>query len=297
MADPLSKKPHDSHRKHPHSFLSFWRHGFKKAFKKSWEKYGHALIGFGLFYTVIAVFLPKKYATIEFLGVDMSTWIQLIIPSALLILFLIYHIARAPYEIYKEQFEKHEAEIGEKESIIKKLEAEIESLCAPSLEIEGVTSDIKAAKWHPCQIRIHNKSSTKTADNVRVELISLDDELKMEAQAAYFRPPFPVILNPEAAGMNTINPGGKLQFRIFCVSANSKTAIIRDGNIVGYEQKLTARFNPEGTTENNTAMFHCQKSYRLKLAVTARDFPNTDREFDLTFSTETGICQIFLKPH
>jgi hypothetical protein len=58
----------------------------------------------------------------------MNTWIQLIIPGALLVVFLVYHFARAPYEIYKEQFEKHEDEIEIKEARNAELAIEIDIL-------------------------------------------------------------------------------------------------------------------------------------------------------------------------
>ena len=155
----------------------------------------------------------------------MSYWFA-VIPVGLWLVWFGWHVLRAPYEIYKEQFEKHEAEIQEKESAIKKLIADVELLPSPALEIEGIPTETTSAKWHPCLVVVHNKSSTKTADNVRVELISLDDELTLAQQTAYFHPPFPLVLNPESSGTNAVNSGGKMQYRLFNVSANDKSAIL-----------------------------------------------------------------------
>ena len=179
----------------------------------------------------------------------------------------------------------------EKEAEISKLAIQVESLQSPALEIESAPLEIKSAKWHPCQIVIHNKSSTKTADDVRVEMVSFDDEIKLSAQAAHFHPSFPLVLNPETQGKNTINPGGRIQYRMFRVSANSKPAIIKDGQIVGYEQKLMARFNSSDVIDNNMALFQCQKPYRMKLVVTARDFQKSEQEFNLIFVTITILIR------
>jgi hypothetical protein len=43
---------------------------------------------------------------------------------------------------------------------------------APTLEIEFIPSDSKPAKKDPCQIRVVNKSSTKNADDLKVEILS-----------------------------------------------------------------------------------------------------------------------------
>jgi hypothetical protein len=71
MSNELPEKLPKENKKQ-RSFASFWRHGFKRAFKKSWEKYGHALIAFGLFYTLAAFWLVR-HAEAKLLGVDMSS--------------------------------------------------------------------------------------------------------------------------------------------------------------------------------------------------------------------------------
>ena len=125
MADELH------HKKHLRSIWSFYGHGFWKAIKESWEKYERVLVIFGFVYTVFAIgFCHSEISEEKPEGLDMSTWFGFIIPFALLILFLGYHLARAPYEIYKEQYENHAVEIEKKESEIKKLADEIVQLKA-----------------------------------------------------------------------------------------------------------------------------------------------------------------------
>ena len=94
------------------------------------------------------------------------------------------------------------------------------------LEIEGVPLDIASAQYHQCQIRIYNKSPTKTADNVKVELVALDDGLENDPAAKYFRPTLPVTLKPEIVGENTINPEASIKYNLFRVTMNVRSAIL-----------------------------------------------------------------------
>ena len=160
------------------------------------------------------------------------------------------------------------------------------------LEMESVPLDIATAQYHLCQIRIHNKNPTKTADNVRVELIALEDAAGTSPADNYFRPAFPVILKPEIAGESTINPGASQKYNLFRVTMNVKSAIIKDGVAIGWQQKFLAYFTQE--TTKDVTQFVWKESYRLKLAVTARDFMKAERELFLTFSDEGGFCRFNL---
>jgi hypothetical protein len=96
----------------PRSFISFWGHGFKKAFKKTWDKYGILLICFGIVYMGVASYIAKTKPLGDWVKakeIDMSLWVTLIIPSIIVVPFLAYHLARAPYEIYKEQWTCNES--------------------------------------------------------------------------------------------------------------------------------------------------------------------------------------------
>jgi hypothetical protein len=160
------------------------------------------------------------------------------------------------------------------------------------LEVEGVPLDIASAQYHQCQIRIYNRSSTKTADNVKIELVALDDGLKNDQAAKYFRPTFPIVLKPEIAGENTINPEASIKFNLFRVTMNVRSAILKDGNIIGWEQKFLAYFTQETTKQ--VTQFSWKKSYRLKLVATARDFKKAEHEFDLKFTDEGTFCRFTL---
>lgn len=159
------------------------------------------------------------------------------------------------------------------------------------LEIEGVPIDIKTAQYHQCQIRIHNKNSSKTADNVRVELLVIEDAGISPADD-YFRPKLPIILKPEIAGENSINPGGSQKYNLFRISTNVKSAILKNGVAIGWQQKFLAYFTQE--TTKDVIQFVWKEFYRLKLVVTARDFLKSEAEFFLSFSDEGEFCRFNL---
>ena len=164
----------------------------------------------------------------------------------------------------------HEKQIELMEGKIQLLQSQLESLCTPLLEIESVDSDIPGAQKHLCQIRIINRSPTVTADNVKVELVALEDDLKNSVQGQYFRPAFPIILNSQT-GENIINPGSPLVYRLFHVMMNDGWLRQENSQEMIPYRAIIAYFTPGQTTQNVT-QFLWKKDYRLKLRATARDF-------------------------
>ena len=172
------------------------------------------------------------------------------------------------------------------------LEIAIESLRTPTVEIEAIPCEIKSAQYLFCQIRIKNNSPTLTADNVRVELIALEDALETEEQSNYYHPALPLVLSAAVESDYSINPGSSLRFNLFKVTMNVKSAILKDGNIVDWRRTFTAYFTKE--TTKDLTLFHGNKHYRIKLTVTARDFPKIEQEFNLMFSDEGSFCRFTL---
>lgn len=161
------------------------------------------------------------------------------------------------------------------------------------LEIEGIPLAIYTAQYHFCQIRVHNRNATKTADNFQVELISLEDSFEPEIAAAYYRTSFPIILKPAINGSNTINPGGNLVYNLFRVTRSIKSLIrAPDGTGIGWQQRFLAFFTQDDT--KNVTQFIEKHSYRLKLAATARDFLKAEQEFCMTFSDEVNFHRFTL---
>ena len=158
----------------------------------------------------------------------------------------------------------------------------------PCLGIEGVPCEISSSKKHLCQIRV---TSTKTADNVRVELLSLEDDLGEAGK--YYRPTFPVVLYPESLGANTINPGSSQKYNLFKVIKGDGAECLND-EMVPYKSFI-AYFSEESTKDVIT--FRWKKNYRMKLRVTARDLPKTEQEYLLNFPcNEGGFCHLQLTP-
>ncbi len=163
------------------------------------------------------------------------------------------------------------------------------------LEIEGVQLDIVSHSKHLCQVRIHNRSSARTAENVQVELAEFEDALGNGQQADYFRPVLPIALRPGRPSGDTINPGGSTKYDLFHVTKNIKTATLaRDGAVAGWQQMVIAYFTHETTT--NLTQFACNKPYRLRFIVTARDLRKIEQDFQLLFSEQGELCRFSLTP-
>jgi ABC-type multidrug transport system fused ATPase/permease subunit len=92
------------------SFSSFWFHGCWRAVKKTWENYAFLLIAFGVVYTIAAIWVLPKWdwlrKTVKDKDIDMNLLLTLVVPGSISLAFLLYHFFRAPYEIYKEIWEK-----------------------------------------------------------------------------------------------------------------------------------------------------------------------------------------------
>jgi len=166
------------------------------------------------------------------------------------------------------------------------LETRIESLQSPSLEIEGIPVDITNGKYFWCQISVHNKNPAKSADDVRVELIKLEDSLGDSLgegpAASMFHPVFPLTLKPAIAGTSTINPGADTKYVLFRVIMQKEVVKENEAYVVAC-QTFIASFGNEGIAEKNTMVFKWKKTYRLKIAVTGRDIHKVEQEFEMTF--------------
>ena len=163
------------------------------------------------------------------------------------------------------------------------------------LEIEGVQLDMVSHSKHLCQVRIHNKSSARTADDVQVELAEFEDALESGPQAEYFRPALPFALQPARPSGNTINPGGSAKYDLFQVTKSIKTATrAQDGAVTGWQQMVIAYFTHE--TTKNLAQFACNRPYRLRFIVTARDLRKVEQDLQLLFSEQGELCRFSLTP-
>ena len=290
MSDELPERPQADQRKHPRSFVSFWRHGFNKARKRSWDSYGNALIFFTLVYAVGAVCLHfprfKEYASIELWGLDMSTWVQVIIPSILLFGFLAYHFLRAPYEIYKEHFEKSHGEIEMLELELKK-QKEIKPLEIRPLPVKNtprndgimlseaggatVESGAQLAQASECHIEIYNPN--QGVDVVRVRILKIDPPMPSRVEsvttddcnlrALYF--PFTDI--PDES-LNTASSG---DICIFKIVRTPQVIIVR------FEGKWN------DTCQNS---FAPKNEHFITIQVVAKATPPKDYLFKMSFSLD-----------
>ena len=297
----IKDNPDESHKGHRRSFWSFWGHGFKKAFKGSWEKYSHALIAFGLLY-IIADFCFTKWANSKIGGLDMSLWLQLIIPSTLLLLFLIYHLLVAPYEIYKELHAKMEREIDKRESSIKTMTDEIQTIkdSKPDLELLPAPTDKDIDGKDFCRIVVKNNSATGTARLVKAELININPAPDLKRYSFWIGDvPYPFWLRPSDPDGAIIHPGCASKFDVFVIrrsiheGENSGASIRLDVNLMGRPQLLSENykgrfticaFNPELIDEKKSSLEF--KEYLIKIRISAENVPPIDKTFRVLFSLE-----------
>ena len=219
----LQEKVHKEHNRR-RSFSSFWRHGFKKAFKKSWDKYGQILIACGLLYTIGAVCL-SKYANAKLWGIDMSLLVQLVIPSTFLVGFLVYHFLRAPYEIYLEQFEA--GRIAE-ERLEAKLQSFYDKMTLLKIDLVKELDRSGMVRRYYCRVKIHNSNKTVAAENVEVRLTAIE-AIPRTAQNSNRPLPnkFPIWLKPVEGSGKVVNPDSSILFELFTMERYSNLPVVK----------------------------------------------------------------------
>lgn len=115
MAEKFSEKPHESQRSQPRSFFAFWGLAIKKGCQKSREKFGGAIelasfiLGIGLLGVAWYSQHHKEFNAAR--GEEFVNYWTAIIPLGVGLLWLFYHILKAPHEIYLELHKKLQNEI------------------------------------------------------------------------------------------------------------------------------------------------------------------------------------------
>lgn len=177
-------------------------------------------------------------------------------------------------------------------ALVEKLDAQ--KTIRPTLEIEPIPNEKSPAKKHPLHIRVLNKNPELNADDVKVEVVSFTDNLSTQFQSVaqrYYHPAHfdKVAELKSATGRNTINPNDGLEFTVFYFEASWKTQ--------GRVRSVVATFDLKGgIVKENVAGFHEGKKYQIKFAASARGFSRIEREFNMEFFDDDGICKIKLTP-
>ena len=162
------------------------------------------------------------------------------------------------------------------------------------LEIEPISSENLPAKKHPFHIRVLNRNPKLNADDVKVEIVSFTDNLSAQFQSVaqrYYHPSHfdKVAELKSATGRNTINPNDGLEFTVFHFESSIK--------IQGQPRSVIATFDlKNGTIKGNVASFQEGKKYQIKFAASARAFARIEKEFNMEFFSDDGICKIALTP-
>ncbi len=207
-----------------HSFSSFWWEVFKNAWKTAEEKIGRAITWLAIISPVILYFVfpssnsgnPHDEAKWE----DAVNHWEAFIIFGLWLAWFIYHVAKAPHEIYLKQWEKHQKEIGEKEELVGRLKAANDALTEKTmpLKIEDIICESRTGLQHSCWVKIRNQSKATPANNLKIELISIDPIPKMaELPTHNLLIVFPIKLQNKSDDTRMVNPQDYVLYGLFTV--------------------------------------------------------------------------------
>ena len=163
----------------PHSFCKFWWLCIKEAWSESREKFG-LLVDILLFIAAILLVLFVRYSrnhsqfNADKENGAVSYWFA-VIPAGLWILWFLYHVPKASYKMYREQFNKTGAEIEQKESRFHELSCEVQKFKEQTspLLIGFKISPQPNRLQTSCTIILSNPSQTQALDGVELALVSI----------------------------------------------------------------------------------------------------------------------------
>ncbi len=177
-------------------------------------------------------------------------------------------------------------------------------------ELEGIPCDMPASTRYVCQIRVRNNHPNKSADNVQVELMEMES-FEDEGDKPPFKIQLPWMLLPENhTGTTSINPGAEKIFTLFDAGQQEvvgKPTVDEIYDRVEAEKKGQKYVPPSSMLVRYFVMcsfknpdhvrgvfFEKNKNYRLKIKVTAHDFPPTYSKFNLNFTGKWQLCRFTL---
>jgi hypothetical protein len=147
-----------------------------------------------------------------------------------------------------------------------------------SLEIEEASFITDKEVSFAVFVRVSNRSENKTADNVHLTLISVDDDLACNT-GKIIRTPTPIASTEIKSP--SINPGADATFRL------GSLRVSNDGKHV-----FTLSAEPQSYYLNILA----EKSYRISFQATARDFPPCETECELILKETPPLVGFFIMP-
>jgi hypothetical protein len=293
----MEEKPSE---KHPHSFFSFWRQAIKGGWDKSREKFGSTIDLVALLLAIALVFVVwfskhHKDFNEESGEAFVNYWLA-VIPLGLWLIWFIYHVLKAPYEIYLEQYQKHEIEIGEKDGKVKTLEAEIERFnnqTTPLLVGYEITQHLGGLSTS-CTIVLKNPNPTQDVDGVELALISISPPVphtKIERFTTDLLKLLAIEFSPYGMHEKMLTGSQEARFPVFVVfETNPPTGIFFHftGEMAGLDNASWHAYNhfsPEPGRE-----------YTLTLHARARGLKQAEKQFKLIVSPMGQKPQITIKP-
>jgi hypothetical protein len=164
-----------------------------------------------------------------------------------------------------------------------KLESENTELKQGKLSIEGIPIEMTKGNRYTCQLRISDTSSKASAKNVRVEVTEMETSPQsLPDKIPHW--PLRLLSEKEDNDILTMNPGDELTFDLF--EATIYQTSYRD------DPHYTVSIN--FSEAEKSAVFEPNKSYLLKIKVTATDFPPTKADLSLNFAGHQSKWNLIL---
>jgi len=228
------------------------------------------------------------------MGDAVSYWTATI-PLGLWLLWIAYHVAKAPCELYRELEEKMEAKIAA-------IDLELKTLKEDSIPLEIDAPSVSSPPMYaPGQIGIRNSHPKNAATGVCLKLLKIEPTAKGET----IFPMSDSICRYEITGRilrlikftsreiegNTINAGQEAHFEIFTVDRGSSTVTLRfSGAFPSGDEWIHSwnngcdKFNPEIETEGQDDASRKFREYILTFEVSANGRKEKKCQFKLAFS-------------
>jgi len=144
-----------------------------------------------------------------------------------------------------------------------------------------------------CRIAVKNNSSTGTAKNVKVEIVSINPDPKTRTYGFVIGDlPYPIRLRPSEAEGNMIHPLCISKFDVFVVDRATTThdkKQVAFAIIVSFAGRPVADLSEEGNraSQFNLSSFKPEhKQYKVKLRASAEGTPPVERVFLVSFTLD-----------
>jgi hypothetical protein len=234
----------------------------------SWKHYHHwtkiaTLVQFVLLFGVFATWIIRHGR-----GEAVNFWL-LAIPVGVALMIFVYHLFRAPYEIYVNLYKEKETAIAE---LKKQLEPYRKKPAAPLPILVELVVDHRPTEHCHCRVAVRNTTNS-AIKNVRAELLGISPIPENLSS-----PRFPMSLSP-ADKSRIINPNATAYFDFLTIEVEpgNRRVVLRDesGTVQSFEE----------STFRMLSIVHTH-GYQLQLLVSSSNSPTVEKSCRLILRAE-----------